>query len=66
MNALGYLLKSVRETRLAAALAKARARIAAPAPAETVPASFVDEVPQVPLMTQDWAFVKDCEQCWFV
>lgn len=64
MNALGYLLKPVRETRLAAALAKARARIAAPA--ETVPASFADEVPQVPLMTQDWAFVKDCEQCWFV
>ena len=63
VNALDYLLKPVQEVRLAAALAKARARIAAPVPAET---SSAEEAPQAPLTAQDQVFVKDGERCWFV
>lgn len=59
VNALDYLLKPVQETRLAAALAKARARLAPPAPAGA-------EGPAAPLSAQDQVFVKDGEQCWFV
>ncbi len=61
VNALDYLLKPVQETRLAAALAKARARLAASPPA---PAGA--EGPAAPLSAQDQVFVKDGEQCWFV
>ncbi len=63
VNALDYLLKPVQEARLAAALAKAHARISALVPAETGP---VEEVLQAPLTAQDQVFVKDGERCWFV
>ncbi len=62
VNALDYLLKPVQEARLAAALAKVRARLApagALAPAAAAPA-------QAPLTAQDQVFVKDGERCWFV
>ncbi len=61
VNALDYLLKPVQATRLAAALAKARARLAAAPPA---PAGA--EGPTALLSAQDQVFVKDGEQCWFV
>jgi two-component system LytT family response regulator len=63
VNALDYLLKPVQEARLAAALAKARARLTSVAPAEVV---SVEEAPQAPLTAQDQVFVKDGERCWFV
>jgi two-component system LytT family response regulator len=66
VNALDYLLKPVQETRLAAALAKARAQLAKAAPAETVAARPAEEVPQSLLTAQDQVFVKDGERCWFV
>ena len=64
VNALDYLLKPVDETRLAAALAKARARLASPAEAPAAPVA--EEAPLVPLTAQDQVFVKDGERCWFV
>jgi two-component system LytT family response regulator len=63
VNALDYLLKPVQETRLAAALAKARTQLAKAAPAPTSPA---EEAPQTLLAAQDQVFVKDGERCWFV
>jgi two-component system LytT family response regulator len=66
VNALDYLLKPVQEARLAAALAKARARIMAPVPVEAAPVGPADEAPQAPLTAQDQVFVKDGERCWFV
>ena len=65
VNALDYLLKPVREARLAAALDKVRAQLQAdslgnvlrPAPAPAVPAL---------LTGQDQVFVKDGDRCWFV
>ncbi|MDB5233767.1 MAG: DNA-binding domain family [Hymenobacter sp.] len=63
VNALDYLLKPVQESRLAAALAKARAQLPAVPPSvaaeETGPS-------QAPLTAQDQVFVKDGERCWFV
>jgi len=64
VNALDYLLKPVEETRLAAALAKARARLAAPTGAPAP--SGAGEAPPAPLTAQDQVFVKDGERCWFV
>ncbi|SHK86346.1 LytR/AlgR family response regulator transcription factor [Hymenobacter psychrotolerans] len=69
VNALDYLLKPVQETRLAAALEKARAKLLAPALAETaaVPVSPVPDEPAPTLLTEhDQVFVKDGERCWFV
>ncbi|GAB3585408.1 LytR/AlgR family response regulator transcription factor [Hymenobacter daeguensis] len=66
VNALDYLLKPVQETRLAAALAKARTRLAPALPAETPPPGPAEEAPQAPLTAQDQVFVKDGERCWFV
>ncbi|WP_210521255.1 LytR/AlgR family response regulator transcription factor [Hymenobacter terricola] len=67
VNALDYLLKPVQESRLAAALAKARARVAGPVPAEvSAGAGTMEEAPQAPLTAQDQVFVKDGERCWFV
>ena len=66
VNALDYLLKPVQETRLTAALAKARARLSSAAPTEAAPASPAEEAPQAPLTAQDQVFVKDGERCWFV
>ena len=67
VNALDYLLKPVQDTRLAAALAKARTRIAAPVgPAEIAAAGPAEEAPLAPLTAQDQVFVKDGERCWFV
>ena len=67
VNALDYLLKPVQETRLAAALAKARAQLLAGAPAGPMPPTEpASTPPQAPLSAQDQVFVKDGEQCWFV
>ena len=66
VNALDYLLKPVEETRLAAALTKARARISAPVLAEVASSGPVEEAPFTPLTAQDQVFVKDGERCWFV
>lgn len=66
VNALDYLLKPVQEARLAAALAKARARSSAPVLVEAASAGPVEEAPQAPLTAQDQVFVKDGERCWFV
>lgn len=61
VNALDYLLKPVDEQRLAAALAKARAALAADA---------APEAPAGPhpgtLGEADQVFVRDGERCWFV
>ena len=66
VNALDYLLKPVQEARLATALAKACARLAAPVPPAAGPATGADEAPLAPLTAQDQVFVKDGERCWFV
>ncbi|SFQ65031.1 LytR/AlgR family response regulator transcription factor [Hymenobacter arizonensis] len=66
VNALDYLLKPVQESRLAAALAKARTRLRAPAFAEAAPDEPPFAPPQAPLTAQDQVFVKDGERCWFV
>ncbi|MBF9222777.1 LytR/AlgR family response regulator transcription factor [Hymenobacter ruricola] len=65
VNALDYLLKPVQEARLAAALAKARARLKVPAAEAHAPAA-PEEAPLAPLTAQDQVFVKDGERCWFV
>lgn len=66
VNALDYLLKPVQEVRLAAALAKARARLTMAPPAEAPAISPGEDAPQAPLTAQDQVFVKDGERCWFV
>ena len=66
VNALDYLLKPVQESRLAAALDKARARRLTPAAVETSPAPLPDEPAPAPLTEHDQVFVKDGERCWFV
>ena len=65
VNALDYLLKPVQEARLAAALAKARARLRTPVAVPAL-ADAPDLPPQAPLTAQDQVFVKDGERCWFV
>ena len=54
--------------RLAAALAKARAHLAAAAGpvATAVPSEEPALASQAPLTAQDQVFVKDGERCWFV
>lgn len=56
-NALDYLVKPVVPDRLAAAIAKARARRNAMEPAEA---------PRGTLGLDDQVFLRDGEQCWFV
>jgi two-component system LytT family response regulator len=56
-NALDYLVKPVVPERLAAAIARARARRAAP---ET------ESEPRGMLGADDQVFLRDGEQCWFV
>ncbi|HLP06546.1 MAG TPA: response regulator [Opitutaceae bacterium] len=58
-NSLDYLLKPVGEERLAAALARARARLATRPPAPTV-------TPNGPLSEHDQVFLRSGEHCWFV
>lgn len=67
VNALDYLLKPIQESRLAAALEKARALRLAPvtAPTPLAPALTVEPAPAL-LTEQDQVFVKDGEKCWFV
>lgn len=69
VNALDYLLKPVQLPRLAAALAKAAARLA-PVPAAAPAGAAAPDEPaptaQAPLTAQDQVFVKDGERCWFV
>lgn len=57
-NALDYLVKPVVPERLSAAIARARARLAAMAPTEVEPRSL--------LGANDQVFLRDGEQCWFV
>jgi two-component system LytT family response regulator len=66
VNALDYLLKPVQESRLAAALDKARRKLAAPVPAGSVRQAPPTEEPATLLSAQDQVFVKDGERCWFV
>ena len=66
VNALDYLLKPVEETRLAAALAKARTRLSPAAPIAVAPTGPAEEASLAPLTAQDQVFVKDGERCWFV
>lgn len=67
VNALDYLLKPIQENRLAAALAKARAKLTAPVPVLAPVAGPEPEEPAPTLLTeQDQVFVKDGERCWFV
>ncbi|TGE08296.1 LytR/AlgR family response regulator transcription factor [Hymenobacter fodinae] len=66
VNALDYLLKPVQESRLAAALAKARLKRMAPVLTEVAGPSPTDEPAPTPLSAQDQVFVKDGERCWFV
>ena len=58
-NALDYLVKPVAPDRLAAALARARERLAA-----ATPSAADDERP--PLSAEDTVFLRDGERCWFV
>ncbi len=64
VNALDYLLKPVQEDRLAAALAKVRARLVPTPPASASPEPTA--APVTPLGEHDQVFVKDGERCWFV
>ena len=66
VNALDYLLKPVQEARLAAALAKARARLRTPVAVPALADAPDLSPPQAPLTAQDQVFVKDGERCWFV
>ncbi|QJX47910.1 response regulator transcription factor [Hymenobacter taeanensis] len=66
VNALDYLLKPVQEMRLAAALEKARTKLAVQAVPELVGPGPTDEPAPTPLTAQDQVFVKDGERCWFV
>ena len=66
VNALDYLLKPVQEARLAAALAKARARLRTPVAVPALADAPDLPPPQAPLTSQDQVFVKDGERCWFV
>lgn len=67
VNALDYLLKPVQTERLAAALAKARARATAlPDGAHTSATETPAEAATTPLTEHDQVFVRDGEQCWFV
>lgn len=65
VNALDYLMKPVHPQRLAAAVAKVRARLlpAIPADAPALPAA---EEPTAPLREDDSVFVREGDRCWFV
>lgn len=70
VDALDYLLKPVSPERLAASLARVRARLTNPAaPAPAAPADE-DDAPapenEAPLGENDQVFVRDGERCWFV
>jgi two-component system LytT family response regulator len=64
VNALDYLMKPVHPQRLAAAVAKVRARLA-PASSATDPAERPDE-PTAPLREDDSVFVREGDRCWFI
>ena len=67
VNALDYLLKPIAASRLAAALAKVRAKLppaAAPVSAVAAPESLSPSAAS--LTEHDQVFVKDGERCWFV
>jgi len=64
VNALDYLMKPVHPLRLAAAVAKVRARLA-PASSATDPDERPDE-PTAPLREDDSVFVREGDRCWFI
>ena len=64
VNALDYLMKPVHPQRLAAAVAKVRARLA-PASSATDPDERPDE-PTAPLREDDSVFVREGDRCWFI
>lgn len=66
VNALDYVVKPVHPQRLAAAVAKIRARLHPDAPAAGhTPATIADE-PTAPLREDDSVFVREGERCWFI
>ncbi len=65
VNALDYLVKPVHPRRLAAAVAKVRARLDPAAPAADGPSLAADE-PTAPLREDDSVFVREGDRCWFV
>lgn len=60
LNALDYLLKPVDPARLATAIEKLRAKLAAPTTPATPPA------PRDRLAAEDKVFVREGDRCWFV
>jgi len=68
VNALDYLMKPVNPARLATALERVRARVAAkPATADTsAPTDTETEPPGTPLREDDQVFVRDGDRCWFI
>jgi two-component system LytT family response regulator len=64
VNALDYLMKPVHPQRLAAAVAKVRARLAPASPAAD-PVERPAE-PTAPLREDDSVFVREGDRCWFV
>jgi two-component system LytT family response regulator len=65
VNALDYLMKPVHPQRLAAAVAKVRARLFPAAPPDEAPPSAADE-PTAPLREDDSVFVREGDRCWFI
>jgi two-component system LytT family response regulator len=65
VNALDYLMKPVHPQRLAAAIAKVRARLSPVATADDAPPPATDE-PTAPLREDDSVFVREGDRCWFI
>ena len=65
VNALDYLVKPVHPQRLAAAVAKVRARFD-PAASTVDAALLAADEPTVPLREDDSVFVREGDRCWFV
>lgn len=65
VNALDYLMKPVHPQRLAAAVAKVRARLSPATPAEPTALQATDE-PTAPLRDDDSVFVREGDRCWFI
>jgi two-component system, LytTR family, response regulator len=65
VNALDYLVKPVHPQRLAAALAKVRARLL-PSNASEVETPQPTDEPTAPLRDDDSVFVREGDRCWFI
>lgn len=65
VNALDYLVKPVHPQRLAAAIAKIRARLDPAIPTADAPPPASDE-PSVPFREDDSVFVREGDRCWFI